>query len=128
MKNLHVPSLLLALVLIAGCTTVYTGIVTTTTVVKTAMTMWADASVAGQTSAAVDAKVIAAHDKYRGACAAAAGALEAYKLSGDPAQYQQAVAEARNAGQLVLELIKPLIAPTDAANLQTKYSKAVFKP
>lgn len=113
-----------ALALIAACTSVYTGVVTITSVVDSAMKAWADLSVRGLTTAAVDTRVIAAHNQYRASCGVAQSALIAYKASGDPAQYNVAIAAARDAASQLLAIITPLLTPGQATDLQTKFANA----
>jgi hypothetical protein len=110
--------------LLAGCATVYTGVVTITSVVDTGMKAWAEVSAKGMSSAAVDAKVIEVHNKYREACAVAKIALESYKANGDQAAYLQAFAVVKATAADLIQLIAPLINPSKAAKLQTDLSKA----
>lgn len=124
MKNIRLSIATLVLLALVACSTVYTGIVTITTVVDSAMRDWAQMSVAHQTTAAVDAKVIAAHDKYRAACSAAETALVAYKASGDQNAYIAAVTAARAAAGEIIDLIAPLLAPAKAQALHTQLASA----
>lgn len=114
----------LALSFLIGCTTLFTGVVTITTVVDSTMKSWADLSVHGKTSPAIDLKVKAAHEKYRTACSVAQNALIAYKLSGDPTQYNATVLAVKTAAQELLNLITPLLAQPDAEELQKKLYNA----
>ena len=110
--------------LLVGCTTVYTGIVTITSVVDTGMKAWADVSAHGLSTTAVDAKVIAVHNQYRASCAVAQKALQAYKDTGDQTAYQQAYAVVRATAADLIALITPLIDQTKAAQLHTNLAKA----
>lgn len=121
-KNV-LPILLLAVALTA-CTTVYTGIVTLTSVVDSAMKNWAALSVAGKTTPIIDTKVVAAHDTYRKACAVAQSALVAYKTSGNDADYLKALEAARAAAGGLIDLIVPLLDSQTAATLKAKQAKA----
>lgn len=114
----------MALAFLVGCATMYTSVVTITTVVDTAMKSWADASVHGLTSTAIDTKVTTAHLKYRQSCAVAQSVLIAYKLSGDPTQYNAAVLAAKTAAQELLNLITPLLTQPQASDLQQKLYNA----
>lgn len=108
------------LAFIVGCASLYTATVTLTDTVDSAMKMWANLSNNGKTTAAIDAKVTAAHDKYRASCAVAATALTAYKQSGDPTQYNAAVQSAFAAAGQLVDLILPLVTPAQATDLKTK--------
>lgn len=115
---------ILALLFLVGCTTLFTSVVTITTVVDTTMKAWADLSVHGKTSPAIDAKVKAAHDKYRASCSIAQNALFAYKASGDPTQYNAAVLAVKTAAQELLNLITPLLTQMKAEDLQKQLYNA----
>lgn len=115
---------ILALVLLTACASVYTGVVTMTTVVDTAMKSWADISVKGLSSPSIDTKVVLAHDKYRAAAGVTQTALIAYKASGDPTQYNQALVLAKEAANQLLDLIVPLLTPKQGTDLKTKLSNA----
>lgn len=117
-------SLLSILLLLAGCVTFYTGVVTMTEVVDTSMKMWADLARRGMTTEAVNEQVTLAHDQYRAACAIARDALIAYKQSGDPTTYEEAVKSAKNAANNLLNFIVPLLSPSDGTKLRTELDKA----
>jgi hypothetical protein len=121
-SKLTIP--LLALLLLAACSTIYTGVVTMTTVVDTAMKSWADLSVKNLTTPAIDSQVVTAHNKYRTAAGVAQGALQAYKLSGDPAQYNAAMDAAKAAANQLLDIIVPLLSPAQATDLKKKLTNA----
>jgi hypothetical protein len=123
MRKLNIP-LVLLLACMVGCTGLYTGVVTVTQVVDTAMKGWADLAHQGKTTPAIDAQVTRAHDKYRGACGVASASLQAYKLSGDPAQYQSAVAAAKDAASQLVAIIVPLLSPSQSSTLQSQLTKA----
>lgn len=118
------PALAALMLLAVACASLYTGVITVTTVVDSAMKSWAELSVKGLTTPAVDAKVTAAHDKYRASCGVAKNALIAYKVSGDPTQYNAAIAAAKDAANQLLELIVPLLTATEGTDLQTKLANA----
>jgi len=124
MKTIRLPLAAFLLAFLVGCAGLYTGVVTVTSVVDTAMKAWADLSVQGKTTPAVDAQVKAAHDKYRAACGVAQSALVAYKASGDPAQYNVAVAAAKQAASDLVAIIVPLVTSAQASDLQTKLANA----
>jgi hypothetical protein len=110
--------------ILVGCATWYTGTVTITAVVDSAMRNWAQMSVAGKTSAAIDVKVIAAHNQYRAACAVAQTALISYKANGDQAQYIAAITAVRSSVDALFALITPLLSPAQSTSLQTQLAKA----
>lgn len=110
--------------LLVGCSTLYSGIVTITSVVDSAMKQWASLSVAGKSTPAIDAKVTLAHDNYRKAAASAQSALIAYKASGDQTAYVAALNATRAAASGLIDLIVPLLMPTDATTLQNNLAKA----
>ena len=125
MRTLTRAFLTLSIVaLLAGCATVYTSTVTITQVVDTAMKGWADLSVKGFTSAAVDTKVIAAHNNYRQACAVTQTALIAYKQTGDNTAFVQAMAVAKAAASGLIDLIVPLLTTSDGAEIKDNLAKA----
>lgn len=110
--------------LLVGCASLYSGVITITSVVDSAMKQWAQLSVSGKTTPAIDAKVTAAHDKYRQAAAATQAALIAYKASGDQTAYVAALNAARAAAGGLIDLIVPLVLPGDATTLQNNLAKA----
>lgn len=110
--------------ILVGCSTLYSGVVTITSVVDSAMKQWASLSVSGKTTKAIDDKVTAAHDKYRQAAAATQAALIAYKANGDQSAYVAALAAARAAAGDLVNLIAPLLLPNSATTLQNNLSKA----
>lgn len=123
MRTKAIPIVLL-LAFLVGCTTVFTGIVTLTQVVDTSMKAWADVVHQGRSTPALEAKVKQGYNAYLGACETAKNALIAYKLSGDPAQYQAAVAAAQAAATALVETITPLLTASKATTIKTQLSKA----
>lgn len=115
---------ILPLVALVGCTTVYSGVVSLTGVVDTAMKAWAELSVKGATSPAIDARVVAAHNQYRQYAASAEAALQAYKENGDPGSYTAALAAAKSAANSLIDIIVPLLLPQKAASLKADLAKA----
>jgi hypothetical protein len=116
--------LLIPLLLVLACSSIYTGVVTITSVVDAAMKNWAQLSVAGKTSPAVDAAVTKAHDQYRKAAGVAQTALLAYKAGGNQADYLNALAAVRTTADGLVDLIVPLLTPSQGANLKIKLTKA----
>lgn len=117
-------ALLPVLLMLVACSTLYTGIVTITQVVDAGMKDWAQMSVAGKTSTAIDAKVVATHDKYRQACAVTQIALVAYKNSGDSTEYVKALASLRATVDELFALIYPLVSTSEASTLKANLAKA----
>ncbi len=115
---------LLVLTCLVGCATVYSGVVTLTSVVDSAMKAWADLSVKGATTPAIDARVVTAHNQYRQAAAVAESALLAYKANGDPGSYTSALAAAKTAASGLVDIIVPLLLPQQANTLKSNLSKA----
>jgi hypothetical protein len=112
------------LVLLMGCSTLYTTTVTITQVVDSGMKSWAQMSAAGKSTAAIDAAVIKAHDQYRGACAVAQTALINYKASGNNADYVSAIIAVRASVDGLFNLITPLLTPAKASTLKSQLAKA----
>ncbi len=107
-----------------GCQTVFGATVTVTEIVDAAMKDWAQLSKAGKTNPDLDAKVIAAHTHYREAARVAAISLKAYKESGNETQYVATLNALKAAVGPIIDLITPLLAPTQTAALKTKLTKA----
>ncbi len=116
--------LLVVLALLAGCATLFSGVVTTTSVVDTAMKAWAEVSANGKSTPALDAKVTNAHNQYRKAAGIAQEALVAYKQSGDQADYLKAFNVVKATAADLIAMIVPLINPDKANKLQTDLAKA----
>jgi len=125
MKQLKRVGLLFAFLFIfAGCATVYSTIITVTSVVDTGMKAWAEVSAKGYSTPAIDAKVVEVHNKYRASCEVAQKALIAYKQTGDQAAYLQAFAIVKATAADLIALIAPIIDSAKAVKLQTDLSKA----
>lgn len=120
----RILSLIIAVVLLTGCNTLFKSTVTLTQVVDSAMKQWASLSVNGLTTPEFDAKVVVAHDNYRAAAAAAQSALIAYKNTGDQESYLKAFEAARAAAGPVVDLIVKIISPARGVELQTDLAKA----
>lgn len=114
----------IACVLLTACASLYTSTVTITEVVDSAMKNWAELSVAGKTSPAIDSTVMKAHNTYREACAFAQGTLIEYKATGNSTDYARALTAVRNAASGLISLISPLITPNKAADLRSSLAKA----
>ncbi len=117
-------SLLLPLLLVLACSSLYTGVVTLTSVVDSAMKNWASLSVSGKTTPAIDLAVKAAHDKYRAAAATAQVALVSYKNGGAQTDWQNALTAVRAAASSLIDLVVPLVTPAQATTLKSNLSKA----
>ncbi len=117
-------TLLGVVALLSACSTLYTSTVTITQVVDSAMKDWAQMSVAGKTSTAIDTAVVKAHDQYRAACGVAQTALVAYKNSGDSTEYVKAIVAVRAAADGLFAIITPLMPQSKATTLRTQLAKA----
>jgi hypothetical protein len=122
-RKSFLPIALLAVFLI-GCSTLYTGVVSLTSVVDSAMKEWAAMSVAGQTTPSLDANVIKAHDQYRLAAGVAKRALITYKAGGDQAAYISALQAAKVAADGLLNIIYPLLTVDKADEFKGQLAKA----
>ncbi len=117
--------LALVLMLLVSCATVFTSVVSLTQVVDGAAKTYARLYNDGLVPPDVAAKVSERYLQYRNAARVAKQALEAYKLSGgDPMQYQQALAVARQAAWNFVNLLLPLLSPQDSIAIQTQLGKA----
>ncbi len=88
------------------------------------MKAWADLSVAGKTTPAIDSKVAQSYAQYQKSCAIAEDALKAYKANGDKATYEQAFAIVKATAAELIALIAPIIAPDKAAKMTADLAKA----
>lgn len=110
--------------LLCGCASLYSGVVTITSVVDSAMKSWASLSNKGLTNPEIDAKVTNAHNQYRKACAIAQEALIAYKASGDQSEYLKAFEVVKAAAGSLIDMIVPLVSPSKGTQLKTDLAKA----
>jgi len=110
--------------LLVGCATVFSGIVTTTSVVDTAMKAWAEVSAKGYSTPDIDSRVAVVHNQYRMACSAAQDALVAFRQTGDQAVYIQAFAVVKATASDLINLIAPLISADKSKKLKTDILKA----
>jgi len=125
MKTQRIVLTLSLILLLAGCATTYTAVVTLTSVVRTAMRAWAEAAEKGLTTPLIDSKVAEVHKRYRQAAATAQDALKAYKETGDQAEYIRAFGVVRSVASELISLIAPLITPDKAVKIQADLNKAV---
>lgn len=123
MKSRLLTTLAVAMLLV-GCTTVYTSVITVTSVVNTGIRAWADVSARGFSTPAIDTKVIAIHNQYRASCAVAEKALQTYKDTGDQTGYAQALAVLRATAADLIALITPIIDGKTSAALSANLAKA----
>lgn len=119
-----IPLIAVALFMV-GCQTLFTGITTLTDTVDSASKEYAKAYNDGLVTAAIHLKVVDAHANYQKAAGIARDALYAYKLSGDPAQFNAAFDAARQAAIKFIDVIAPLLTPAKAAALKTNATKAI---
>ncbi len=109
-----------SLIILTGCSSFYSATVTLTQIVDSASKEYAHAYNDGLISPETDAKVAQAHASYQKSAKTAASALRAYKLSGDPTQYDAAFEATRVAALQFVNLIAPLISKEIATDLQKK--------
>jgi hypothetical protein len=114
---------ILTLAFMVGCSTLYQSTVTLTEVVDSASNEYAKVFNAGLVSKPVDEQVTKAHGEYQKAAGVAAGALRAYKLSGDVNDYNKAFAEALKTANEFVNMIVPLISNDKATKLKTDLNK-----
>lgn len=125
MKKLKRLIPLFSLALLVGCgTTLFTGIVTVTSVVDSAMKNWAKLSVSHQTTPEFDTKVIAAHDKYRQAAAVAEVMLQTAKANGQTNDIVTILQVAKDGASPLVDLITSVMQPADAATTKLNLQKA----
>ena len=124
LKTLWIATLLTVLIASVGCGTLYKSSVTITSTVDAAMKGWAELSVAGKTGPDVDAKVKVYHAEYAKACGVAARALEAYKATGDKAEYLRALEVVRTSAADLFTFILPLLTDSEALKLETQLRTA----
>jgi Na+-translocating ferredoxin:NAD+ oxidoreductase RnfG subunit len=123
-KITKVSITLFVIAFLSGCGTLYTGIVTVTSVVDSAMKQWAHASNTHQTTPEFDARVTALHNQYRASAAVAQASLKAYKVSGNQSDFAAALAAAQAGAGPLIDLIAGLLAPSKSVELRTSLTKA----
>ena len=123
-QTIPLAFLLSMAVLLTSCATLYKSTISITSVVDVAMKNWAELSVAGKTTPAIDASVTATHLRYRQACGIAQKALTAYRDNGDKTAYLQALITVRTLAADILDALTPLITSTEANSYKAKLSKA----
>ncbi len=122
--NRRLPILaLFALVLVAGCQTLFTGTITLTGIVDDASKEYASAFNKGLVPADVAQKAAATHLEYRRAAGIAADALTAYKL-GQTADVKGTLEAARVAASHFIDVLVPLLTKQKAATLKMQVQKA----
>lgn len=114
----------LPVILALGCATLFKASITLTKVVDTALKEAAALKVQGFMPAETELRLISAHETYRKAAGTAVVALEAYKLSGDKAEYVRALETARGAASSIIELLVPLIGAARSDDLKGDLKKA----
>ncbi len=124
MKLNRILTTISVIVLLTGCASLFSGIVTLTSVVDSAMKNYAHVYNSGAVSATVDAKVTEAHNKYRQASAVAQQALVAYKSSGDQSEYLKAFAVVKEAAAGLVDMIVPLLTKSQGSTLKSNLAKA----
>lgn len=122
LKKLLVPTL--SILLLAGCATIFSGVITVTKVVDSAMRNWAQLSASHQTTPELDNKVIAAHDKYRQAAGVSELILQSYKAGNSTNTVEAALQVAKDGATPLIDLIASIMQPTQAASIKTQLQKA----
>lgn len=115
---------IITLLLLVGCTTLWTGVVTLTQVHDTAMKNWAQAVKNGTSTTAINAAVVVADAKYRQAATVAADALTAYKNGGSSDAYVNALIAVRSALDSLITILTPAIPQADSQSLRANLAKA----
>lgn len=111
-------------VLLAGCTTLYSSIVTITDIRASAMKELAALNKQGKISAETDAKITQADATYRAAAERAEKALIAYKEGAQTDETVAAIKAVKEAVSGILDILAPFITQTEAVTYQTQLSKA----
>lgn len=110
--------------LLAGCTTLYSSIVTITEIRKSAMNELGALQRQGKISAETDAKIAQADATYRAAAERAEKALIAYKDGAQTDETTAAIKAVKEAVSGILDILAPFISQSEAVTYQTKLSKA----
>lgn len=122
--NKWLPAAFIGMLLLAGCSTLFTASVALNDTVKAMMNDWAELSVTGQTTLALDEAVIVAHNHYRKAAGVAKASLIAYKNGGDQQAYVAAIEAARTAADGIFAIIRPLLTKAKADAYSRQIQKA----
>jgi hypothetical protein len=126
MKNTKLLPLILltAALLVSGCATIWTGVVTLTEVRDSAMKELASLHVQGRLPAGADAQIAAADAKYRAAVSVAEQALVAYKNGGSEESYKNALLAVKAAITPLIDLVRTYSTAEKSAKLSTALAKA----
>lgn len=127
MRTAQSLTLLTLMLLLAGCRSFYSGVVTLTSVVDSAAVEYARLYNDGLVTTELAQRVAAAHLSFRTACGIAKDALIAYKAGGmnaNPEQYNVALTAAQQSAQQFVQLLLPLLAPHDAIAIQQRLKEA----
>ena len=108
---------------LAGCITVNKATVSLTSVVDVAMKDWAQASAAGRTTPALDAKVIAAHNEYRRVCGAIVPIYETAIAKGENPDAAAVLTTLRAAVDPLLDLLLPVLPAHEQTAITAKLRK-----
>jgi len=114
----------LVVLLLASCTTLYKTTVSLTQIVDGAAKEYSRIYNDGLVSPGVAEKVAVAFKNYQTDAKIAHDALVAYKLSGDPATFNQAMEAARASANGFILLVIQFLAPQDAIALQVQLKRA----
>lgn len=117
-------TLLAAIVLLAGCATLFRTIVTITEVRAQAMTELAGLHARGLITPELDKKIDAIDLRYRQSAEVAENALIAYKAGGDQAAYLTALNVTRSVVFELLDILTPMLTQEKSTKLNTTLTKA----
>ena len=124
MKKLHIAITLLVMLVLIGCKSTYSTIVTVTQVVDSGMKQWSRLANTGQTTPAFNTKVIAAHDNYRKAAAVAQLSLIAYKNTSNATNLVQALSAAKDGALPLVDLIVSVVSAEKGDRLRVDLAHA----
>lgn len=123
-RKLDLIALLFAVLALAGCTSLFRGVVTLTEVVHAAERQYAVVYKQGLVSEDAHARITRAHEEYRAAARTGADALRAYKASGDSADYVRALEVAKVAATAFIDRIVPLLTADRGTKLKADLVRA----
>ena len=125
MKNKYRILLTLAvMIVLIGCKSTYSTIITVTQVVDSGMKQWASLANTGVTTPAFNAKVVTAHENYRQAAAVAQLSLIAYKNTANATNLVQALTVAKDGALPLVDLIVSVVSAEKGDQLRVDLAHA----
>jgi uncharacterized lipoprotein NlpE involved in copper resistance len=124
MKKLQIALTLLVVLVLIGCKSTYSTIITVTQVVDSGMKQWSRLANTGQTTPAFNAKVVTAHDNYRKAAAVAQLSLIAYKNTSNATNLVQALSAAKDGALPLVDLIVSVVSAEKGDQLRVDLAHA----